>query len=888
MRKLILLSMPVFIAVAAFAVEDEPDELNWDTLGGTITGFTHFRDYCRGNPGFRRQLMAEKPVANVAQKPTVVRLAAADFAKAPLRQWGEGDVDGVKCIVLQGGHNGLMVRTGVDIPKDGWYRVWVKYHHTQGTVASFELSIEDGRLAAQADPGVTVVQDAFAFRCDWAEFGRRQNFLPNHRDEPTGWIWEASPLVRLAKGRRAVSLRGLTHDGPYAERRVAEIVLSTDPIAKPGEAATLGDAAMRELWSRRPMCSARPSPALKQLWRRWRKQFLSDLASGKVHGVEAGRMAGMVYFDEGDNLVGTPAQVADGKAKMRQFLAGIDRTHFKRKVECEDFEVRTGWWKDGDGGGSGGKILAAGYGGDEADAWTDVAIPSNGLYHVWLRYSEVAGYLAPWRLRVEDLDGNVKAEKSLADDWGYNGSHAGHSWVKVDATLGRGKARIRLFKNQGGSTYRRADAVIVTDDPAYAPEGGGVALPPLDKAPVTMWRARDPWSGFSQTECPRDGEGLEPVTVEVRDGEAETMLVLVNNNTSKYREITPRVTGDKAGQLQWRVVAFSLAGWGGWTPSHLLVRDQVFAPPEETVGLWITIRGDARSKAAKIKFAVGDRELPITVARKEPHGASVPVPYVYGWTVPWRSVSCWEAFRDLGVNVIGEALVSRAEAVKYGIRLTTHLNDGDVRPEHIRDVKARYARLGYDAKDWAWSFMDEPNNSMSDGWVELARKFREAEKDVRIWVNPGEGAGAGPESCMKMTPYVNCYCPYADHYWNMNNNGAYAAQLRREGPKFDLLMGYTTPCFWEKAPSATGDMLYLADFALQYGLDGWGFFALAYGFTYCNSMWDEVNNYMNDQCVLLYPGAANRTIMTRNAEAIREAVQRWRAAKASAQNGERK
>ena len=166
MRKLILLSMPVFIAVAALAVEDEPDELNWDTLGGTITGFTHFRDYCRGNPGFRRQLMAEKPVANVAQKPTVVRLVAADFAKAPLKQWHEGEIEGEKCIILQGGHNGLVVRTGVDIPKGGWYRVWVKYHHTQGTVGSFELSIEDGRLAGQSDPGITVVQDAFAFRCD--------------------------------------------------------------------------------------------------------------------------------------------------------------------------------------------------------------------------------------------------------------------------------------------------------------------------------------------------------------------------------------------------------------------------------------------------------------------------------------------------------------------------------------------------------------------------------------------------------------------------------------------------------------------------------------------------------------------------------------------------
>ena len=71
----------------------------------------------------------------------------------------------------------------------------------------------------------------------------------------------------------------------------------------------------------------------------------------------------------------------------------------------------------------------------------------------------------------------------------------------------------------------------------------------------------------------------------------------------------------------------------------------------------------------------------------------------------------------------------------------------------------------------------------------------------------------------------------------------------------------------------------LADFALKNDRDGWAFFAFAYGFTYCNSLWDEVNNFVNDQCVYIYPGAANRTILTRNAEAIREAAQRWRAAK---------
>ena len=888
MKKLILLSMSAVFVMTAFAVEDEPDELNWDTLGGTVTGFSHFRDYCKGDSDFRRKLMAEKPVVKVGAEPTVVRVKGSDFAKAPLKQWHEGEIEGEKCIILQGGHNGLMVRTGVDIPKGGWYRVWVKYHHTQGTIGSFELSIEDGRLAGQSDPGITVVQDAFTWRYDAAEFGRKQNFLPNHRDEPTGWIWEASPMVRLEKGRRAVALKGLTHDGPYAERRVAEIVLSTDPIAKPGERPSLGEAGVRDLWARRPMSGAKPSPELKRLWRKWRKAFIADLAEGRLAGVEAGRMAGTVYFDEGENLIGTPKQVADGKAEMRKFLAGIDRTHFKCKVECEEFEVKNGWYQSAGGGSSGGKHLTAGYGGEEADAWKDVTVPSNGTYNVWLRYNEVGGYLAGWHFRVEEMDGTVLGDRYLQSDWTENQAHPGMSWIKLPLELEKGKVRLRLYKQEGGSTYRHVDAAIVTDDLAYVPEGGGVALPPLAKEPLTVWRQYDPWIGFSQTEGPRETEDLDPYDVEVRDGETATVLVLVRNNTQKHREITPKVKGDANGLLRWRVVAFSLAGWGAWTPQHLLEREQVFAPPEQTVGLWISIRGDRRAKKESVRFSVGEHELVLNVKVLDAHPDTVPVPYVYGWAVPWKTVSNWETFRDLGVNVIGEALVSKAEAAKYGIRLTTHLNDGDVRPEHIREVKSRYAKLGYDVKDWAWSFMDEPNNSMSDGWVELAKKFRAVDKDIRIWVNPGEIFGAGPESNMKMTPYVNCYCPYADHFWNIHMNGDYAAQLRRQGPKFDILMSYTTPCFWEKAPSSTNDMLSMVDFALQNNLDGWGFFAFAYGFTYCNSMWDEVNNYMNDQCIYIYPGAANRTILTRNAEALREAVQRWRAAKASAQNGERK
>ena len=450
--------------MGAGAVEDEPGELNWYTLGGTVTGFSHFRDYCRANSDFRRKIIAEKSVVNVADKPVNVNITAADFADASVRQWGERDIDGVRCLILQSGHNGLMIRTGFDVPETGFYRVWVKYRHSQVSSASFELTLEDGRLAAESDPAVTVGQNAFSWRFDAVEFGRKNNALPNHRDEPTGWIWEPSPLVRLEKGRRAISLRGLTHDGSYAERQVASIVLTTEPLARPDEAPSLADSETRELWVRRPMCAAGPSPALKQLWREWRRVFLADLAQGKLSGVEAGRMAGTVCFDDEENLIGTPKQIADAKEQMRKFLAGNDRMRFKCKIEAEDFEIKSGWYLSDNGGASGGRVLSSSYGGEVSDAWKDVLVPSNGTYHVWLRYCEIGGYLAKWHFKVEKADGSVIGERPLQCDWTENKAHPGLSWIKMPLKLEKGKVRLLLHKSEVGSTYRNVDTAIVTDD----------------------------------------------------------------------------------------------------------------------------------------------------------------------------------------------------------------------------------------------------------------------------------------------------------------------------------------------------------------------------------------------------------------------------------------
>ena len=44
------------------AVPDEPDEINLDSLGGTLVTFGRFAEYCEANPGFKAQLLECAPV----------------------------------------------------------------------------------------------------------------------------------------------------------------------------------------------------------------------------------------------------------------------------------------------------------------------------------------------------------------------------------------------------------------------------------------------------------------------------------------------------------------------------------------------------------------------------------------------------------------------------------------------------------------------------------------------------------------------------------------------------------------------------------------------------------------------------------------------------------
>lgn len=743
LRVLFVSFLSLGLVLRASAVEDEPDELNWDSLGGTVTGFNHFAAYCAEHADFRSAVLQAAPLEALPAKVETIWITPDAFTNAVFSTWSLGTVNGERCLYAPAGHCVGPVRIGVDIPVAGCYRVWAKYWHDANSVASFSLALEDGRLATEKDSSVSVVQDAFNYVYDFKEFARRKNPLPSRQNEPTGFLWESSPTVRLSAGRKALTLSGLIHEGPYAPRRVTAIVLTREPVAVPmcpsgtgairvGRAPMrLASSQVRDLWARRPRI-ADGTDALKPLWRTWRQAFFADLRAGRCPGVEAGRMAGTVYFDEESNLVGTPQQVADEKERRRELV---------KKVR----------------------------------------------------------------------------------------------------------------------------------------------VPPGTKS-LEVWRPRDPWMGHSRDQRPSvdDAKSLAPLTLALRDGEAETVLLLVRNNTAHARTLVPQIRGDVDRLVTWRVPGLVLVNdKNEWQPMPLFARDEVIVPPQETVGLWFTIAGRTGFSPRSFVVDVGTESLSVTVAKVPDYGSEVPVPYVFGWAAPDQTVSCWELFKRLGVNVISNRLVPKSEAARYGVRQVLHLNDGDVRPEHIRHLKARFARLGYERNDWAWSFMDEPGNRTVDAWTNLATRVKAFDPSIRIWVNPGEAESAGPEACLKMTPFVDAYCPYCNHFLTDGwRNASYKAHLDRKGPAFDILLGYTTPCFAEKAPKAPHDMLWLSDFALNYKLDGWAFFALMHGFTYSNSRWDEVNCFMGDQCVSIYPGAANRAISSRTAEAIHEAVRRWRAARA--------
>ena len=306
-------------------------------------------------------------------------------------------------------------------------------------------------------------------------------------------------------------------------------------------------------------------------------------------------------------------------------------------------------------------------------------------------------------------------------------------------------------------------------------------------------------------------------------GEVKSLMLLVRNNTDEARVIEPVVESKLPAMV--RLVAYTVTGAGFWSPQILLKRQKVVCPPHQNTALWLTV--DCR-EAAEGEFPVtlrfADRAV-VWRVKVEGSISAAPTPITYGWSRPYARKSCWETYRDYGINAISYMLVSRRVMDEYGIKLLVGIPHGNIGPNaagsnEVRRVIERAERLGQRPEEYCWYLIDEPHTAHIPQWTAMAQTIKGVDERQQIWCNLGDGV-VRPE--------------HGDLYFKMME-------------------------YW--------------DVACPEGRDGFANFTLMSGAPY-----DDLYIDNEDLAVSIYPGANGRTLSTRNLEAWREGVQRWRKAK---------
>ena len=897
---------------------DEPNELSWEHAATCLACFEDFARWTAGRDSGWPQVLAAMPEpvsALPASFPTVLIPAEAFAgAKAPwsleaptklvTRKGGMG-----RLLRAPPGHNAGATRTGISIPATGWYRLWVRAKHVRGYHASFRARLLPAEALHTTMPWQTSMQGDFLnHRFDFAEHGRRQPVL-SHRDDAGGFFWESCPMVFLTAGRMTLEVAGCIHGGPFTFRRIDGFVLTADPLFRPtkdnmqgrfGEGVVVGayppSASTKRrwrLWQLRP--GGRPladsPPVLVRCWQRWRRDLVGRLARGECADLHQRRLARAVYFDPDWNLIGTPAQVRDKVRRLRR----MDRkpTSWFRTIEAENMrEQKPGWTVQQDAGSSGGARLTAPYADLVAERIATVRIPEAGKAVLWVRHSRIKGYTNRFHVRFEAAGAKVGSRCEFGEEPCESGGYR-LRWTAHDVVLGKGPLTVVLGTSRGKSpyAYRHVDRIVLTNDRDWVPRGTGeVPVAPEDirawsqiggkeGRELVVWRQGNPWLGFSMASA-RAGAGdtcfPRSMVFDLLPGEVASGLIHCTNSTRRAQSLTPRITGPGAAMFRWRLVAHVLSKAYGWQAMPLLDRREVTVPPLCTASIWITCDSRVLSTARRAVLRLGETEIVLRPHSGEFRGACPPPPLVGGWCAPYATPASWRLFADIGINVIHGKMLPKEEMKTLGIRLFNVTLGTPPNADRVARVVAATRAMGLDYGDWSWEIFDEPGDKSSARWAAAAQQVKSFDRAVRIWCNPGDAAVCKTAALRQMAPYVDVFCPYINHF---------STRLGKEHRDLVLRTGsvklfYTTPCFAEKAPHAPLDLLRMAESALEYKRDGWDMFSLNNSYEYCNTPWDDVEAYNPAQAVSIYPGAWKRAISTRNLEAVREAIQRWRRARA--------
>src|SRR5262249_11233651 len=113
----------------------------------------------------------------------------------------------------------------------------------------------------------------------------------------------------------------------------------------------------------------------------------------------------------------------------------------------------------------------------KAECRRDLFIPREGKYRVWVRYVDHRKKKAPFSVALEQngkavhtAEFGVKPVVPANDEymlyWGFS-----FGWGSTEATLAKGRARLRFVIDKAGDAWRQVDAVLLTDDLTYEPSG---------------------------------------------------------------------------------------------------------------------------------------------------------------------------------------------------------------------------------------------------------------------------------------------------------------------------------------------------------------------------------------------------------------------------------
>lgn len=129
------------------------------------------------------------------------------------------------------------------------------------------------------------------------------------------------------------------------------------------------------------------------------------------------------------------------------------------------------------GGESEWNSMGAAAGETKALCGRNLTIPRAGKYKVWVRYVDHRKKTEPFAVRILQsgkpaITGEFGVQSVVPTNdeyqlyWGFS-----FGWGSFDGTLAEGPARIEVAAEKAGEAWRQVDAILITDDLAYTPNG---------------------------------------------------------------------------------------------------------------------------------------------------------------------------------------------------------------------------------------------------------------------------------------------------------------------------------------------------------------------------------------------------------------------------------